>query len=234
MYQHIKEQVKAERNGYFQNHKKYIEDGGADRVKAYSTGTRWEQFKRGEISLEDLKKYAIIREEKKQRKKAEKDMEKLDRIANAGTVDSITIRVEWKRSSVWGYNPTARVDIYGSNGWNHATDSASGCGYDKRSAAVGGALSSMPEMLKILCDMKEAAMENGVEAMKNNCGCASNEPFIAYGAGYGAIPYFEGGVGFSCFDRIFIKAGFKRVVYDESGKNSDYYYYVREAANNEN
>ena len=130
MYQHIKDQVKAERNGYFQNHKKYIEDGGDDRVKAYSTGTRWEQYKRGEISLDDLKKYAIVREEKKQRKKAEKDMEKLDRIASAGTVDSITIRVEWKRSSVWGYNPTARVDIYGSNGWNHATGNASGCGYD--------------------------------------------------------------------------------------------------------
>jgi hypothetical protein len=92
----------------------------------------------------------------------------------------------------------------------------------------------MPEMLKILCDMKEAAMENGVEVKKNNPGCTSNEPFIAYGAGYGAIPYFEGGVGFSCFDYIFIKAGFKPVVRDEIGKYSDYYYYVREAANNEN
>ena len=232
MYQHIKDQVKAERNGYFQNHKKYIEDGGEDRVKAYSTGTRWEQYKRGEISLDDLKKYAIIREEKKQRKEAEKDMEKLDRIANAGTVDGITIRVEWKRSSVWGYNPTARVDIYGSNGWNHATDSASGCGYDKRSAAVGGALSSMPEMLKILCDMKEKHMEESHDTEYREPG--SNEKHIAYGAGYGAIPYFEGGVGFSCLDSIFIKAGFKPVVRDESGKYSDYYYYVREAANDEN
>lgn len=88
-------------------------------------------------------------------------------------------------------------------------------------------MGKIDELIKILCDMKEAAMEAGIGLGYNNPG--SNEKYIAYGAGYGAIPYYEGGVGFSCFDNILIKAGFTPVVRDESGKHSDYYYYVRKA-----
>ena len=202
-------------------------EGGADRVKAYSTGARWAQFEAGKINLDELKQFAIARNAKKYERATAHELDRLERIANAGTVDRITIRVEWNRSSVWGYNPTATVEVGGSKGFQRLYGHASGCGYDKRSAAVGEALSSCPEMLKILCDMKEKAIadQGGVEYTKPG----SNEKYIEYGAGYGAIPYFEGGVGFSCFDRILIKAGFSPVVRDESGKHSDYYYYVRKA-----
>lgn len=226
-YKNIAEQVKAEYAGYMESHAAAIMEGSADRVKSYSTDTRARQYDAGKISLDELKQIAVERNTRKYNKEMQSELEKLDRIGNAGTVESITIRVDWKRSSVWGYNPTARVDIYGSNGWNHATDSASGCGYDKRSAAVGGALSSMPEMLKILCDMKEKYMDEHPDTEYKKPG--SNEKYIEYGAGYGAIPYFEGGVGFSCFARILKKAGFKPVVMDEGGKYSDYYYFVKEA-----
>lgn len=218
-YKNIAEQIKAEYAGYMESHAAAIMEGSADRVKRYSTDTRARQYDAGKISLDELKQMAVERNTRKYNKDMQSELEKLERIGNAGTVESITIRVDWKRSSVWGYNPTARVDIYGSNGWNHATDSASGYGYDKRSAAVGGALSSMPEMLKILCDMKEKYMDEHPE----------NEKYIEYGTGHGAIPCFKGGVGFSCFARILKKAGFKPVVMDEGGKYSDYYYFVKEA-----
>ena len=226
-YQNIKKQIEQEQAHYTESHKSYIMGGSEDRVKAYSTETRWAQYKQGIISFDELKKFAVDRDAKAKAKKTEMLKKYADRIGNAGTVDSITIRVEWKRNSYWGYNPTATVEIYGSNGWNRAEGKASGCGYDKRSAAVGEALNKMDEMRKILFDMKEAAIESGIGPGYSNPG--SNEKYIAYGAGHGAIPYFEGGVGFSCFDNILIKAGFTPVVRDESGKHSDYYYYVRKA-----
>lgn len=226
-YNHIAKQIEQEQEHYLENSKKYIMDGSEDRVKAYSTDTRWAQYKAGLITIDELKKYAVGRAEKNSAKKAEMLKGYISRIENAGTVESIRIRVEWRRNRTWGYNPTAEVEIYGSNGWKKAEDRASGCGYDKRSAAVGGALNKLDEMRKILCDMKEDAINGGISAYYSNPG--SNEKYIEYGAGYGAIPYFEGGVGYSCFDKIFIKAGFTPVVRDESGKNSDYYYYIRKA-----
>lgn len=226
-YTNIKKQIEQEQQHYSRNTAKYIMEGDEDRVRAYSTGTRWEQYKAGKITLDELKQYAVDRSGKSYEKKIDMLKRRADRIAQAGTVESITIRVEWKRSSCWGWNPTATVEIYGPNGWKKAEDKASGCGYDKRSAAVGGAMGRIDELIKILCDMKENAMEAGIGPGYSNPG--SNEKYIAYGAGYGAIPYYEGGVGFSCFDNILIKAGFTPVVRDESGKHSDYYYYVRKA-----
>lgn len=54
----------------------------------------------------------------------------------------ITIAIEYKRSSMWGYNPHAHVRASVSNNNNRviaqdtSTDYASGCGYDKTSAAI--------------------------------------------------------------------------------------------------
>ena len=45
---------------------------------------------------------------------------------------------------------------------------------------------------------------------------------IGYGSGYGAIPYFEGGVGVSCFWSILEKAGFHKTA-DNGGKHYHYY-----------
>ncbi|MBR2644893.1 MAG: hypothetical protein IKD54_06340 [Clostridia bacterium] len=66
--------------------------------------------------------------------------------------------------------------------------------------------------------MKEKAIIDGASET------ASNGNLIGYGSGYGAIPYYEGGVGVGCFLRILEKAGYKIVVRDESAAHSDYYY----------
>lgn len=68
---------------------------------------------------------------------------------------SFDITVAWKRSSVWGACPTAEATatLYEGNvprrrdtGMGHA----SGCGYDKRSAAVNKALYDLPLLQTLL------------------------------------------------------------------------------------
>lgn len=228
-YNLISEQVKAENAACIKNRTAYImdctPDRNADRVKSYATRTRSEQYDAGKITFEELQRYAVDRMVRKYEKECAEKLERLQRYAEAGDVKEISISVEWRKSRTWGYNPVAAVCIYGNNVARRGTGTASGCGYDKESAAIAEALNGMPEMRKILCDMKEAALKAGVNG---NGASRSNEPYIAYGAGYGAIPYYEGGVGFSCFEQIFIRAGFKRTACS-SGKAFDFYQYRREA-----
>lgn len=127
---------------------------------------------------------------------------------------SVKISVEWKRSAMWGSNPNAecwasfinkdgnRDSVYIQSG------SIGGCGYDKLSTAVAKCLSQVDAVLKPLYELKNENID------------AKNNDLIGYGAGYGILPYIEGGVGVSCYDRIFKKIGFdfKQVA---SGKTFD-------------
>lgn len=118
---------------------------------------------------------------------------------------SVSVVVEWHKSRTWGENPRARVAAervatYGS---------ASGCGYDKESAAIASALNQNPEILKILYDHAEAG-----------------ETF-PYGVDvWAGLPSFAGGCGVSCFYSIFEACGytFRQVA---SGKMFDVYEITR-------
>lgn len=100
---------------------------------------------------------------------------------------AVSIVVEWHASRTWGKNPRARVAAervatYGS---------ASGCGYDKESAAIASALNQNPETLKILYDHAEAGgtFPYGVDV-------------------WTGLPSFAGGCGVSCFYSIFEACGY--------------------------
>ena len=118
---------------------------------------------------------------------------------------SVSVVVEWHKSRTWGENPRARVAAervatYGS---------ASGCGYDKESAAIASALNQNPEILKILYDHAEAG-----------------ETF-PYGVDvWAGLPSFAGGCGVSCFYSIFEACGytFRQVA---SGEMFDVYEITR-------
>jgi hypothetical protein len=216
------EQLNAEYQKCTESHVNYILTGDVSRLKAYSTETRYQQFTDGKITLEQAQEYAIIRKIKELEKQRTKKAEHLERIANAETITAIEIYIVWKRSATWGYNPHAEITVYTKNGHKTTFDTASGCGYDKRSAAVAGALNQNDAVLKLLCDYKENSINNGVTTSR-----PGNTDYIAYGAGYEAIPYFEGGVGYSCFDYMFINLfGFKRTSTHET-KTTDYYYYEK-------
>lgn len=159
----------------------------------------------GEPIPEEIKN----RMQKKRAKEAERDAKKrFERVNEVEEVEapaSVSVVVEWHKSRTWGENPRARVAAervatYGS---------ASGCGYDKESAAIASALNQNPEILKILYDHAEAG---GV---------------FPYGVDvWAGLPSFAGGCGVSCFYEIFEACGytFKRVA---SGKAFDVYEITR-------
>ena len=150
-----------------------------------------------------------------------KAIKKAEAIAAAQTLTACRISVEWKKSRVWGYNPHATVDAWtvdadGAQECTTTTGRASGCGYDKQSAAIAEALNASPVILKVLYNAEERRLK-GRESRKQ-----SRRDFIGYGSGDSARPYFEGGCGVSVFYKIFENCGytFEQVA---SGKTFDAY-----------
>lgn len=175
-------------------------------LRLYSTDTRWTQYQNGTISREKAVEYAVKRLEKKAAQNLQKQLDKLEKIENAPAVDSISISIDWVRSNTWGHNPHAMVD----DGYNRYYGKASGCGYDKASAAVAEALNQSVHILKALCVLKESAlMEGKSDISDTSCTGRHNENVCGYGAGHYPIPEFEGGVGMSCFESILKKCGFE-------------------------
>lgn len=134
---------------------------------------------------------------------------------NAPDLLGVNISVEWKRNSTWGANPTATADIHTTAGWERTeSKSISGCGYDKGSTAVAEALNKSASIKKMLYTAWE-------KALTDNPG-ANMRDVLGYGSGYDCKPYFEGGVGVSCYSRIFAACGFNWS-YTASGKMFDCY-----------
>lgn len=224
-YNNISGLILAQFEQYKTRQEKLLREHTTSKLKEFSTPTRWEQYQNGKITEEEAINLAIIRNNKRLDKECKKELEKLERVANAPTVESVSISVTWKKNSVWGYNPTAEVTVNTIEGFYYiASGHASGCGYDKETAAVGEALNQIESIIKLLADKKEAAINSGIVASGE--ANESNKKFIAYGAGYGAIPYFEGGVGMSSFENVFNACGL-RLKNQHHTKISSYYYYEK-------
>ena len=84
---------------------------------------------------------------KKNNTELEKALERLENLNNVEDFQSITIKTDWKRNSTWGWNPTCRVWV---NNKFAGEDRASGCGYDKESAAAAEALWGNDILIKFL------------------------------------------------------------------------------------
>lgn len=193
-------------------------------LRQYSTPRRWEQYQNGEITRDQAVKYATARAEKDHDKQTIKKQDKLLRALDSVDVQTVSISVDWKRSAMWGYNPTATVVI---NGRFEYVGTASGCGYDKRTAAVGDALNQCPAILKMLYTAKEKALKKAPASIRKNPD-ASNADLIHYGAGYGVLPYFEGGVGISSFKGVFEACGLVCTM-SHATKTTEFYYFEKGA-----
>lgn len=208
---------KKERKNYIMNGYTGNNDAG---LKRYLTETRWNQYQAGTITRKEAIPYAVKRMEKEIDKETAKKLARLERIEKASDINYIRVAIEWNRSRVWGSNPSVEVFTDAYNGYTRG--SASGCGYDKESAAVAEAFNNNDEVLKILYTLKEKALRAGKkDTSQTACTGVNNEACIGYGAGYTVLPYFEGGVGVSCFWRILEKAGFEES--GDHGKNFDVY-----------
>jgi len=166
---------------------------------------------KGIETVEALKLYLVERRVKADLKAIDSELLQLQTIEKAGDIESVTVSVEWKPSRMWGNNPTAEGRFYGSDGFNsYKSGSISGCGFDKGSTAVADVLNQSNALLKALYMVKEQNINT------------INRDLFGYGSGYGIKPYFEGGVGVSCYNAIFNKIGFNFNC-TASGKRFDVY-----------
>lgn len=169
-----------------------------------------EKLENKEITTKEVKETIKNKIIEKYQKRTEKELKRIETIEKAaGNAQSITINVDWVRNATWGYNPHAT--IYTSNG-KTAEGRASGCGYDKESAAIAQALNQDNDILKLLYTFKNKKMT----AKKTN-----SHDILGYGSGYGVLPYFEGGVGVSSLLYIFKKLGYN--VREHHTNKSDFY-----------
>ena len=166
--------------------------------------------KRDMWTLDGIKEYLIARKIKANEKSLTRKLAQLQTIFDAEDLESISISVEWKKSRMWGNNPTADARVCDKQYGHNYIGKASGCGYDKESAAIAEAINQSNSFLKALYQIKD-----------RNPNTVNSELF-GYGSGYGILPYLEGGVGVSCYPKIFEALGFiwKRVA---SGKTFDAY-----------
>lgn len=193
-------------------------DNGLERE---STATRWRQYTDGKITRVKAVDLATKRAYKAIDKATGEKLAQLERVANAPELEYISIFVEWKRSAVWGMNPTAYVKTNSESAAGHA----SGCGYDKESAAIAQALNQCDSVMKAIYSFKEKQMMEGKNDYSNTvCTGHDNRHIIGYGSGYETIPYFEGGVGASCFWSIFDRLGY--VLREENSRKNHTYYMI--------
>lgn len=126
------------------------------------------------------------------RKKLTDAIGRLDAAEAASIPSYITVNVEWGKSRLYGANPYATVYASGHT----TTGRATGCGYDKESAAVASALNQNPAILRIWCDNDEAggkfaySMYGGI---KDKC-----LPWMDGGCGMSAVKSVFAGLGYSC------------------------------------
>lgn len=175
-----------------------------------------------------LKGYLIMRKEKATYKAIERQAKHVDAVSKSGVLIDAKINVEWTKSRTWGANPSAECWYsYELDGRTHSgyvkSGSVSGCGYDKLSTAVAYCLNQINEVLKPMYLAKDKA--NFASAKSQG---EANQSIFGYGSGYGILPSIEGGVGVSCYDRIFNAIGyeFKSLT---SGKMFDSYIITKKA-----
>lgn len=226
MFENLRKAIEAETAAKLEDRRFYIENGyfptwaeehrhNADQgLKEWSTAKKWEAYQAGSLSREKAVEIAVKRGAADLMKSQAVKLEKLETAAAARDLVEIVVNVEWKRNRTWGNNPTAEVIVVGEGRYY---GSASGCGYDKQSAAVAEALNQSPAVLKALYTLKENGLNNPpAEGRALNPFAAeplreapiSSDSICGYGAGYDILPYFEGGVGVSCFWSILEKCGF--------------------------
>lgn len=196
--------------GYFpdwaEEHRHNPENG----LQRYLTAARLAAYEAGKIDRKKAVELATARAFREIDTQERKKLKKLRTAENAPDLKFIYISVDWSKSRTWGAIPRAEIR---TNAGTY-TGTASGCGYDKQSAAIAEALNKSPEIMRALYELKEKHPT------------APHRDLFGYGSGYDILPYFEGGVGVSCFESILNKCGFDLTACN-SGKMFDYYQFTK-------
>lgn len=175
-------------------------------LRQYSTAARWKAYQAGTLSREKAVELATRRAYNEISKSEAAQREKLKAAADAPALVWCQIAVEWVKNSYWGNNPHATATANNSTTYGRA----SGCGYDKLSAAIADSLNENPAIMRMLYEAAEKALREGKQPSRKGlaAGCVSWRDILGYGSGYSLLPYFEGGCGVSCIRNIFTRCGF--------------------------
>ena len=128
---------------------------------------------------------------KKAREEAKNTSKRLEDLALAESCklpESFNISVEFTSSRTWGSIPHATVTAE----QRRTFGTASGCGYDKESAAIASAMNENPEIMRILYDHAERG---------------DGFPYSVHT--FAGLPSFDGGCGISCFRSVFDACGYE-------------------------
>lgn len=105
-------------------------------------------------------------------------------------VKRIELDITWKKSRTWGYCPHCEYEVWMQDEtFHHGTTSASGCGYDKHSTVIANVFN------KFCKGMAWRKRNSSKVAPYGIC-------HVGKGADKSWPPYFEGGIGASCYPAI--------------------------------
>lgn len=189
----------------FNNLKKHIESYYADRIKRAKKATR--RFDSRGYNVE-MTPAGLRAELKKLEKEKQAEILKLEKASQCDSLKSLEISIVWKKSAIWGYNPTAEVRIRDGKNYSFLTGFASGCGYDKESASIYSALAGNPIFNKFI-------FEN-----YRKKGLKDTYPF-RYGKNESLPSFCFSGCGISCLRNWAEKLGYKW--HESHTKTSDFY-----------
>lgn len=160
-------------------------------LKQYTTPKTFEALQNCKPNEKPTAETLAKMKAKKAREEAKATAKRLQELEAAESVElpkAVNVSVGFVRSRVWGYNPHATVTAERRRTFGRA----SGCGYDKESAAIAYAFNDNPEIMRILYDHAEAgeAFPYGVHI-------------------FAGLPSCDGGCGVSCFREIFEVCGYE-------------------------
>lgn len=165
------------------------------------------------------------------RKWAREDFARIDSAVTAGgPLEWLSLHVTWNRSRSWGNCP--RVELRGGGGgrtWT-AGGYASGCGYDKLSAAVCEALEKCPPAFRLLLEnWTRAAREKSAAHKAAAAGVYRSRPYgvLECFRGRGLPSFSMNGMGWSTVRGLLEWCGLKCITEDRAAKYSDYFYFER-------
>jgi hypothetical protein len=151
--------------------------------------------------------------------------------------EDLIITIEYKKSSMWGVNPTSQTNF------GFCSGSIGGCGYDKQSTATARALNSHLQIIKLMYAKKEAILKEHTGEILKRQYYDDNKPvyvekvkgehdltreYLGYGSGYNILPSFEGGVGVSCHKTILERLGLKMEQISDAKHTDVYRIYKKE------
>lgn len=169
------------------------------------------------------------------------DRARLRGAAACDTLSGLSLRVAWNRSRTWGSCPRVSCDVFGAGCVGRSSGYASGCGYDKLSAACAEALDNSPAVLRCLVEnfgrarslrrewdrARAAAVAAGSSVSRFNF-----SPVLTVYRGMldgDGLPAFGplGGAGWSSVRCVLEWLGLRCVCEDRGAERSDYFSFER-------